>query len=287
MKKNNNRLENLKMEFMRNRQAMFAAFFLIFIVLISILVFFSPVSPDAINVSAKFLSPSPTNWFGTDEMGRDYFTRVLYGGQISLLVAVLAMITSIIIGVTVGIVSGYFGGWVDGILMRFVDVLSSIPWIIMVTVVGVVFKMGLVSIIVVIGFFSWMETARIVRSEVLSAKERDYVAYARFIGIRPLRIITGHILLAVFPTIITAATSTIAGAIMTESALSFLGLGVSAPMSSWGSLLQSGQQYLQRAPHMAILPGILIILTVYSFNKLGDALRVFIEPKVMMGEKNG
>ena len=220
-------------------------------------------------------------------MGRDYFTRVLYGGQISLLVAVLAMITSIIIGVTVGIVSGYFGGWVDGILMRFADVLSSIPWIIMVTVVGVVFKRGLVSIIVVIGFFSWMETARIVRSEVLSAKERDYVAYARFIGIRPLRIITGHILLAVFPTIITAATSTIAGAIMTESALSFLGLGVSAPMSSWGSLLQSGQQYLQRAPHMAILPGILIILTVYSFNKLGDALRVFIEPKVMMGEKNG
>ena len=142
------------------------------------------------------------------------------------------MITSIIIGVTVGIVSGYFGGWVDGILMRFADVLSSIPWIIMVTVVGVVFKRGLVSIIVVIGFFSWMETARIVRSEVLSAKERDYVAYARFIGIRPLRIITGHILLAVFPTIITAATSTIAGAIMTESALSFLGLGVSAPMSS-------------------------------------------------------
>ena len=204
----------------------------------------------------------------------------------SLLVGVLAMVTSIVIGVSVGMMSGYFGGVVDSFFMRLVDVFSSIPWIIMVTVFGLLFKRGLFSIIIVIGLFSWMGIARLVRSEVLSAKEREYVQYARFIGRRPGQVMVNHVLPSIFPTIITAATAEIASAIMMESALSFLGIGVAAPMSSWGSLLQSSQQYLQKAPYMAVLPGILIILTVYSFNKLGDVLRVFVEPKITAGEKN-
>ena len=230
--------------------------------------------------------PSAQHWFGTDELGRDYFIRVLYGGRVSLVVGVLAMLTSIVIGVTVGMVAGYFGGIVDNILMRIVDVFSSIPWIIMVTVVGLLFKKGLASIIIVIGLFSWMEIARLVRSEVLSAKEREYVQYADFIGIPSGKVIMSHVFPTVFPTIITAATAQIASAIMVESSLSFLGLGVAAPMSSWGSLLQSSQQYLQKAPYMAVLPGILIILTVYSFNKLGDVLRVFVEPRITAGDKD-
>lgn len=196
------------------------------------------------------------------------------------------MVTSILIGVAVGMMSGYFGGLVDSLLMRLVDVFSSIPWIIMVTVFGLLFKRGLFSIIIVIGLFSWMGIARLVRSEVLSAKEREYVQYARFIGRHPAQVMVNHVLPSIFPTIITAATAEIASAIMMESALSFLGIGVAAPMSSWGSLLQSSQQYLQKAPYMAVLPGILIILTVYSFNKLGDVLRVFVEPKITAGEKN-
>ena len=196
------------------------------------------------------------------------------------------MVTSIVIGVSVGMMSGYFGGVVDSFFMRLVDVFSSIPWIIMVTVFGLLFKRGLFSIIIVIGLFSWMGIARLVRSEVLSAKEREYVQYARFIGRRPGQVMVNHVLPSIFPTIITAATAEIASAIMMESALSFLGIGVAAPMSSWGSLLQSSQQYLQKAPYMAVLPGILIILTVYSFNKLGDVLRVFVEPKITAGEKN-
>ena len=204
----------------------------------------------------------------------------------SLMVGVLAMVTSIVIGVSVGMMSGYFGGVVDSFFMRLVDVFSSIPWIIMVTVFGLLFKRGLFSIIIVIGLFSWMGIARLVRSEVLSAKEREYVQYARFIGRRPGQVMVNHVLPSIFPTIITAATAEIASAIMMESALSFLGIGVAAPMSSWGSLLQSSQQYLQKAPYMAVLPGILIILTVYSFNKLGDVLRVFVEPKITAGEKN-
>lgn len=283
----NRRIENIKYKFSRNKLAIFASIFLVSIILISLFVVFSPVDPNAIDVSNKFAPPSADNWFGTDEMGRDYFIRVLYGGRVSLLVAVLAMATSIIIGVTIGMIAGFSGGLIDNVLMRIADIFSSIPWIIMVTVVGLLLKRGITSIIIVIGLFSWMEIARLVRSEVLSIKERDYVVYANFIGVNSRQIIIEHILPSVFPTIITAATSAIASAIMAESALSFLGLGVSAPMSSWGSLLQGSQQYLQKAPYMAILPGLLIVLTVYSFNKLGDIVRVFAEPRVTSGEKNG
>lgn len=286
MKKKNRRLENVLYELRHNKQAIFAATYLLVIILISIFIVFVNVDPDAIDVTNKLQGPSAAHWFGTDEMGRDYLARVLYGGRVLLLVGVLAMLTSIFLGVSIGMTAGYFGGLVDNILMRLVDIFSSIPWIIMVTVVGLLFKKGLFSIVIVIGLFSWMEIARLVRSEVLSSKEREYVQYAKFIGVNPLSIMIKHVLPAVFPTIITAATAIIASAIMTESSLSFLGLGVQQPMSSWGSLLQSSQQYLQKAPYMAILPGILIILTVYSFNKLGDVLRVFVEPKITAGEKS-
>lgn len=286
MKKKNRRLENVLYELRHNKQAIFAATYLLVIILISIFIVFVNVDPDAIDVTNKLQGPSAAHWFGTDEMGRDYLARVLYGGRVSLLVGVLAMLTSIFLGVSIGMTAGYFGGLVDNILMRLVDIFSSIPWIIMVTVVGLLFKKGLFSIVIVIGLFSWMEIARLVRSEVLSSKERECVQYAKFIGVNPLSIMIKHVLPAVFPTIITAATAIIASAIMTESSLSFLGLGVQQPMSSWGSLLQSSQQYLQKAPYMAILPGILIILTVYSFNKLGDVLRVFVEPKITAGEKS-
>ena len=287
-KDRNRRLDNVIYEFKHNKQAMFAAIYLCIVILISIFVVFVPnLDPNAIDVTNQLQPPSAAHWFGTDNMGRDYFARVLYGGRISLVVGVLAMLTCIVFGVIIGTVSGYFGGLVDSILMRLVDVFQSIPWIIMVTVVGIVFKKGLFSIIFVIGLFSWMPIARLVRSEVLSSKEREYVQYARFIGVRSLTVMLKHVLPSVFPTIITAATAAIANAIMTESSLSFLGLGIQQPMSSWGSLLQQAQQYLQMAPYMAILPGILIILTVYSFNKLGDVLRVFVEPRVQAGEKDG
>ena len=287
-KDRNRRLENVIYEFKHNKQAMFAAIYLCIVILISIFVVFVPnLDPNAIDVTNQLQPPSAAHWFGTDNMGRDYFARVLYGGRISLVVGVLAMLTCIVFGVIIGTVSGYFGGLVDSILVRLVDVFQSIPWIIMVTVVGIVFKKGLFSIIFVIGLFSWMPIARLVRSEVLSSKEREYVQYARFIGVRSLTVMLKHVLPSVFPTIITAATAAIANAIMTESSLSFLGLGIQQPMSSWGSLLQQAQQYLQMAPYMAILPGILIILTVYSFNKLGDVLRVFVEPRVQAGEKDG
>lgn len=267
------------MEIKYNKIALFSIIFLILITLTSIFAFLLPYNPDTTDVSIILQAPSPSHLFGTDELGRDYLTRTLYGGRISLIVGLLAMFISTLIGVIVGTTSGYFGGIVDNIMMRIVDIISSIPWLILVTVVSIFLKPGLQAIIIVIGFFTWMEVARLVRAETLSIKEREYVLYAIATGESPSNIIIKHIIPSVFPTIIVASTTGIANAIMTESALSFLGLGVQQPMSSWGSLLQNAQGNLQSAPYMAILPGILIVLTVYSFNKLGDVLRVFVEPK--------
>lgn len=279
----NRRLNNVKEELKGNKSALIAIGFLIVIISISMFAFIIPIDPDMTDTSNMLQGPSLKHLFGTDELGRDYLIRTIYGGRVSLTVGILAMIISTSIGVTVGTISGYFGGKIDNILMRFVDIISSIPWMILVTVVSIFLKPGLQAIIIVIGFFSWMETARLVRAETLSIKEREYVLYANSIGESSSKVIFKHIIPSVFPTIIISSTSSIAGAIMTESSLSFLGLGIQPPMSSWGNLLQNAQTNLQSAPYMALLPGLLIVLTIYSFNKLGNVLRVFAEPKTSGG----
>lgn len=250
-----------------------------FVMLISIFAFLSPYDPDAIDVLHKFEGPSAQHWFGTDDLGRDYLTRVFYGGRISLIAGVVAMLISTAIGVLVGMLAAYAGGIVDNILMRFTDILSSIPWMILVTVISIYLKPGLQTIILVIGLFTWMSIARLVRAETLSVKERDYVLYARAIHQKPFIIIVRHLLPAVLPTVIIAATTGVANAIMIESSLSFLGLGVQQPMSSWGSMLNRAQGVLGSAPYMAIIPGIMIMLTVYSFNQIGSLARILVEPK--------
>ncbi|MGO2100184.1 ABC transporter permease [Vagococcus salmoninarum] len=247
--------------------------FLSFLILLALFAPLIPIDPNATDVGNMSASPSFQHIFGTDEIGRDYFIRVVYGGRVSLLVGILAMLASTLIGTLVGLISGYFGGWIDSVLMRFVDILSSIPWMVLVIVLSVLLKPGLVTIIFVIGCFSWMNIARLVRAETLSVKERDYVTYANFIGEKHSQVIRRHVLPAVVPTLIVAATGSISGAIMTESALSFLGVGIQPPMASWGSLLQNAQSSLQNAPYMAVLPGLFVILTVYSFNSLGNLLR--------------
>jgi len=278
-KSKNRRIEEAKKELRYDKAATFAVIALITIILLSVFAFLSPYNPDAVNISKMLDRPSLTHLFGTDELGRDYFTRALYGGRVSLTVGILAMLISTSIGVTVGTVSGYFGGIVDNILMRVVDILSSIPWMILVTVVSIYLDPGIKAIIMVIGLFTWMRIARLVRAETLSIKEREYVLYAVASGQSSAKIIKKHIIPAIFPTLTVACTISIADAIMIESSLSFLGLGVQQPMSSWGSMLQTAQGHIGDAPFMAILPGLLIVLTVYSFNKLGDLLRVVAEPK--------
>ncbi|MDR3148313.1 MAG: ABC transporter permease [Treponema sp.] len=278
----NRQIRRLFLEFRRNRALILAAACLVFIILVSVFAFLSPYDPDAIDVLHKFERPNGKHWFGTDDLGRDYLTRILYGGRISLVVGVAAMLISTSIGALVGIVAGYMGGLVDNLLMRLVDILSSIPWMILVTVISIYLRPGLQAIILVIGLFTWMSIARLVRAETLSVKEREYVVYAQAIHQRTTFIILRHILPAVLPTIIIAATSAVANAIMMESALSFLGLGVQQPVSSWGSMLNRAQGVLRSAPYMAILPGIMIILTVYSFNKIGSVIRIVVEPRTSL-----
>lgn len=258
---------------------------LAFIIILSLIAPLLPMDPNATNVSHMLQRPSAGHWFGTDEVGRDYLARVIYGGRVSLMVGFLAMLTSVTIGVVVGTLAGYCGGIVDMILMRIVDIMSSIPWMVLVTVISIFLRPGLRSIIIVIGFFTWMEIARLVRAETLSIKEREFVLYAQFAGVPIWRIIAKHVIPSVFPTIIIAATTSIASAIMTESSLSFLGIGIQQPMSSWGSLLQSAQGTMQNAFYMAVIPGLLIVITIFAFNKLGNLLRIFVEPRVMSGEK--
>lgn len=260
---------------------LFSVFFLLFLVLLSISLPLFPLNPTSTNITQMNQAPSLDYLFGTDNMGRDYLARVLYGGRISLLVGVLAMLASVLIGTLVGITAGYFGGWVDSVLMRIVDVLSSIPWLVLVIVLSVFLKPGLTTIIIVIGGFSWMRISRLIRGETLSAKTHDYVSYARFIGVQPLTIIRRHILPSILPTLIVAASSSISSAIMTESALSFLGIGIQQPQASWGSLLQNAQSTLQSTPYMAILPGLFILLTIYSFNNVGDLIRDSLQKEVI------
>ena len=267
-------VENVK----QDKSAILALSFLILVLLVSITVQWIPIDPDKLDVLHSLAAPSLQHPFGTDDVGRDYFIRVLYGGRVSLLIGFLAMVMSMSIGVALGLISGYFGGIIDAVLMRLVDVISSIPWIIMVMVIGMLFGRGFLSLILVIGLLSWMEIARLIRSEVLSLKGREYVQYARFLGVPAWKILLSHIFPSILPTTITAATASVASSIMVESTLSFLGRGISAPMSSWGSLLQNAQKFLQKAPYMAVLPGILIILTVLSFNKLGEVFRKSLEP---------
>lgn len=284
LKKKRRRIELIKKQMKKDKGAVVAAVCLLLIILVSVFAFLSPYDPETYDVSHMLEVPGIQHWFGTDEIGRDYFTRALYGGRVSITVGILSMLVSTIIGVSVGSVSGYYGGKIDSILMRIVDVISSIPWMILVTVVGIYLKPGFFAIITVIGLFTWMRTARLVRAVTMTVKEREYVQYAKASGQGDLKIITKHILPGVFPTFIITATTSISNAIIMESTLSFLGFGVQQPMSSWGSMLQNAQSELARYPHLVIVPGAFIIATVLCFNKLGDVLKIAVEPRETYGE---
>ncbi|MDO5681213.1 MAG: ABC transporter permease [Propionibacteriaceae bacterium] len=258
---------------LRKPGALAAAIFLGLVIVLSVIAPFTPLDPTAIDLDSMSSPPSAEHLFGTDALGRDYLARVVFGGRISLLVGFLAMAAATLIGTLVGLLAGYSHKFVDVALMRLVDLLSSIPWMVLIIVVSVFLKPGIITIIVVIGAFSWMSTARLVRAETLSVRERTFVQYASFIDLPKPRIVVRHILPQILPTIMVAATASLASAMMTEASLSFLGVGVQAPMASWGSLLQTAQGDLQRLPHLAVIPGLLIMATILSVSTLGNAVR--------------
>lgn len=271
--------ENLKNGFKRNKTSIIALVIILVLILSSIFAFLSPYDPNEIDIMNSLQKPDKKHIFGTDELGRDYFTRALFGGRVSLTVGFLSMIISTVIGTVIGSISGYFGGRIDSIIMRSIDILMSIPTFFLILILNAYLKPGIQNIIIIIGLFSWMGIARIVRGETLSIKEREYVLYSQVIGESSKKIMLKHIIPNIFPTIIVASTLNIAGAILTESSLSFLGLGVRQPNSSWGSMLKYAQGYMGESPYLALFPGILILLTVLSFNILGDIFRIAFEAK--------
>ncbi|WP_442602722.1 ABC transporter permease [Paenibacillus sp. KN14-4R] len=278
-------MNQLKWRFLKaqliEQKAGFAALIVLAVFgLASIFAFLAPHDPNAIAISDRLLPPSAEHWFGTDDYGRDYFARALYGGRVSLSVGFLAMAIALIVGTAVGTISGYFGGWLDNVCMRTVDIFMSIPSFFIMLILNAYLKPGISTIVIIIGLLSWMNIARIVRAETLSVKEREYVLYAKGSGQSKFRIITRHIIPSVMPTIIVAATINIANAILMESSLSFLGLGIQQPNSSWGSMLNSAQSLIGESPYLALFPGLFILLTVLSFNFLGDVFRAAFEPRV-------
>lgn len=250
---------------------------LLILITAALLADFYPKDGNKTDIVNAMKRPSGDHLFGTDDLGRDYFARALYGARASLTVGLLSVVISTLIGSFVGVISGYYGGRVDAILMRLVDMLMSIPSFFLILILNAYLKPGIQNIIIIIGLFNWMGMARLVRGETLSVKEREYVVYSKMIGIKDSKIMLRHIVRSLLPTIVVAASINVAGAILTESSLSFLGLGVQLPNSSWGSMLKDSQQYLGDAPYLAIFPGALILITVLCFNIIGDTVRESIE----------
>ncbi|WP_438431958.1 ABC transporter permease [Gorillibacterium sp. sgz500922] len=273
--------KNVGRELLENKWGLAAFLLLVLLVLGSIFAFVSPHDPNEMNALERLKPPGAGHWFGTDEYGRDYLARALYGGRISLLVGFSSMIVATLIGVTVGVVSGYFGGWVDTLLMRLLDIILSIPSFLILLLLSVFLKPSVPNIILIIAFLMWMNISRVIRAETMTVKEREYVLYAKASGQSTWGIIVKHILPGLVPVIIVGATNSIASAIMMESSLSFLGFGVQPPNATWGSMLNSAQGTMAQAPYLAVFPGLLILLTVLSFNVLGDILRVGFEPKLI------
>jgi peptide/nickel transport system permease protein len=226
----------------------------------------------------KLHYPSWSHWFGTDDHGRDYLTRVLYGGQVSLAVGLFSMLIAVSLGTIIGTVSGYLGGLIDGLFMRFLDVFMSLPSFFILMILNAYLKPSVQNMIIIIGLLSWMDVSRIVRSQAMSIKEQEFMLYVKSIGMNMWRVIFKHLIPGVMPSIVVAASLNVANAILTESALSFLGLGVQPPASSWGSMLNNAQGYIGTASYLAIFPGVLILVVILSFNVIGDALRDALEP---------
>lgn len=240
----------------------------------------APFDPNFINVDALLQPPSTLHLMGTDALGRDVFSRTLFGGRVSLWVGFVAVGIATSIGLVLGLVSGYFGRIVDEIIMRGVDVMLCFPSFFLILAVIAFLEPSLTNIMVVIGLTGWMGVARLVRAETLSIRERDYVQAARAAGAGSPRILFRHILPNAIGPVLVSATLGVAGAILTESSLSFLGLGVQPPDASWGNMLLEGKEVLGIAWWLSVFPGLAILFTVLGYNLLGESLRDWLDPRL-------
>jgi len=284
--------------FRRHKMAMFGAVMLLLLFAYSFAgaVFFTEDFSNVTETPLRLKPPTAAHPFGTDTVGRDILARTVYGGQISLLIGLTAMLVEVVVGILIGALAGYYGGWVDAVLMRFTEAMFVIPQIFLlivmakyfgskfadITLFGRTFSGSVIVVVLIIGLTSWMYLARIVRAEFISLKEREFILAARATGTPAMQVIFGHILPSCMAPIIVSATLSIASAILAESYISFLGMGVQPPTATWGNILQTASSdfnKIQNAPWFWLFPGLLILLTVLSINFVGDGLRDALDPR--------
>ena len=286
MSKENNRAKfsrfnDFLRKFKKQKTAIFALVILLILVLIAI--FCYQIAPYGINeydYSSVLQGPSSAHWFGTDEFGRDLFSRILCGTRISLTVGLCAVTVGAVSGTVLGLIAGYYGGIAESVIMRFCDVLFAFPGIILAIAIIAILGSGMTNVVIAVAVFSMPTFCRLVRSTVLATKESVYVQAERSLGATDARILFKHILPAAFPNVIVQYTMSIGNSIMTASSLSFLGMGAQAPTPEWGLILSTGRTYMVNAIHMMLFPGLAIFVTVLCFNLLGDGLRDALDPKL-------
>lgn len=239
----------------------------------------APFDPDEIDLSRRLLSPDLKYWMGTDSLGRDNLSRMFYGARVSLGVGTTAVALSTFIGVVFGALAGYLGRWVDAVVMRIVDILMCIPTLFLVLMLIVILKPGIQNVVIVIALTGWTGVARLVRAEVLSLKSREYILAARAAGASPTRIVFKHLIPNAMAPVYVSATFGVAAAIMMESSLSFLGLGVQPPTASWGSIIASGREYMMTGWWLTLFPGLAILFSMLIVNMMGEGLREYFQPK--------
>lgn len=274
----------LHMVWRRFRKHKLAMIGLVVLVILYAIAIFAPVLAtypyDRVDPPNRLATPSADHWLGTDDIGRDVYSRLVWGARVSLSVGFVAAGVSVLLGTLIGAIAGYYGGWVDNLLMRFTEIVMAFPTFFLLLTIVSILDRSIFNIMIVIGLTSWPSLARMVRGQILSLREQEFTEAARALGASDRRIIFRHILPNAMAPIIVSATLRIGGAILSESGLSFLGLGVPEPFPSWGSVLNGGRLYLTKAPWITTTAGIFIFLTVLAFNYVGDGLRDALDPRL-------
>jgi ABC-type dipeptide/oligopeptide/nickel transport system permease subunit len=267
----------------RNRKAMLALTFIILEILIAVFApWIAPYKPNESDYSAVWSGPSREHWMGADDLGRDVMSRLIYGGRVSISVGVLAQLTQVLIGLPIGAIAGIVGGWVDYAFMRLIDVLSSIPNMLLYLLMVLVLPRGFLSIVIALSVTGWIGIARLVRGQVLSLKATDYVRAARGMGANTKHIIASHLIRNTLSPVLVSVTLGIPGSMMAEAGLSFLGLGITPPMASWGQMIGLYQDYIQTSWHLTVFPGTVLSLTMLAWFTLGDGLRDAFDPSLQI-----
>lgn len=265
----------------RNKSAMLGLCLFLVLVLLAILApYIVPYKYDAIDPAHRLQAPSAAHWFGTDQLGRDILSRILYGGRYSLSLGVLSVGLALVISIVLGTVTGYFGGWVDTVVMRFLDIVQSIPSLLIAIIMSAVLGTGFGMTIIALAVPCVSGYTRVLRAQVMQASENEYVEAATSLSLSKAAIMFRHVLPNAWAPLIVSATMGVATAVLSASSLSFIGLGIQAPLPEWGAMLSASRDYMRDYPYMVIIPGIFIIITVLGLNIFGDAVRDILDPKL-------